>query len=84
MHIPGIDPGPATASYLLRRKRILTVIAAPWFAALLAFPQLIDSVVPSRAQVGVNGVSIVLLAAIVFGITQGLSELDKVDAASGR
>ncbi|MBO0835846.1 MAG: hypothetical protein J2P28_10040 [Actinobacteria bacterium] len=72
--IPGTRPGEATAAYIHRRVTLLTVIAAPWFAVLLAAPHLVRLLLPPEARFGLNGVTIVLVGTIVIGILDRLGE----------
>jgi preprotein translocase subunit SecY len=72
--IPGVRAGVETAAYFRTRTRLLTAIAAPWFALLLAAPQLIELLLPREARVGLYGVQIVLIGAIVLGIVDTLGE----------
>jgi preprotein translocase subunit SecY len=72
--IRAIRPGEPTADYLSMRKRLLTAVAAPWFAILLATPQLVELVLPARSRVGLFGVQIVLVATILLGLIESLGE----------
>jgi preprotein translocase subunit SecY len=72
--IAGLRPGAATAAYLRTRTHLLTAVSAPWFAILLAAPQLVEMSLPAPARVHLYGVSIVLVGAILLGIQGALGE----------
>jgi preprotein translocase subunit SecY len=75
--VPAIRPGKQTADYLSMRKRLLTAVAAPWFAILLATPQLVELVLPARSRVGLFGVQIVLVGTILLGLIESLGESNR-------